>query len=206
MPIYVDESGALSAGAMIMSGVEIEEDAARALVDRFRTITGLNGELKGSRISLVERALVLELLERFGGRAHICVIERSAVGKEPLPRDFDVYVALLAQLVQDWLPETGGCAHFVIDEGRYDALLLEKVRADIAELLRNCGSAHMVNSRRSPGVQIADVVANSFFNLAILSGRAARIQQIVEPFLASRILRVAPLRIALAPSPPVHLA
>jgi len=201
MPIYVDESGGLSAGAMTMAGVEIEEDAARALVARFRAITGLRGELKGSRIDLVQRALVLELLERFGGRARICTINRSQLGQRVQPRDFDVYVALLTQLVDDCLPETGGCAKFVIDAGRYDALVLEKVRADVAATLEICGSADMIESHRSPGIQIADVVANCFFNLAIVSGRAARIQQIVAPFLLSHILREAPLRAQLAPSP-----
>jgi hypothetical protein len=201
MPIYVDESGGLPVGAMVMAGVKIEEDAAGDMLARFRAITGLHGELKGSRIDLVEKALVFELLERFGGRARICILKRSAAGEGILPRDLDVYVALLSQLVDDWLPETGGCARFVIDEGRYDALVQEKVRADIAALLQNCGSAHMINSRRSPGVQVADVVANCFFNMAIVSGRAARIQQIVAPFVESRILQSAPLRARLAHGP-----
>jgi hypothetical protein len=201
MPIYVDESGGLPVGAMVMAGVKIEEDAAGDMLARFRAITGLHGELKGSRIDLVEKALVFELLERFGGRARICILKRSAAGEGILPRDLDVYVALLSQLVDDWLPETGGCARFVIDEGRYDALVQEKVRADIAALLQNCGSAHMINSRRSPGVQVADVVANCFFNMAIVSGRAARIQQIVAPFVESRILQSVPLRARLARGP-----
>jgi hypothetical protein len=198
MPIYVDESGGLSAGAMTMAGVEIEEDDARRLLERFRAITGLHGELKGSRIDLVQRALVLELLERFGGRARICVVRRAAMGVGTvLPRDLDVYVALLRQLVDDWLPETGGCASFIIDTGRYDDLVLERVRADVASLLESCGTAQMVDSRRSPGVQITDVVANCFFNLAIVSGRAGRIERIVAPFLESHILRVSPLRAVL---------
>src|ERR1700740_2555995 len=102
LPIYIDESGGLSAGAMTMAGVEMEEGAAHDLLQRFRAITGLHGELKGSRIDLVERALVLELLERFGGRACICVVERAALGPQPVLRDLDVYVALLTQLVGEW--------------------------------------------------------------------------------------------------------
>ncbi|HEX7855749.1 MAG TPA: DUF3800 domain-containing protein [Sphingobium sp.] len=195
MPIYIDESGGLSAGAMTMAGVEMEEGAAHDLLQRFRAITGLHGELKGSRIDLVERALVLELLERFGGRARICVVERTALGPQPMLRDLDVYVALLTQLVGEWLPEAGGCARFVIDEGRYDLLVQEQVRLGVARLLESCGAANMVDSRTSAGVQVADVVANCFFNLAVHSSRAAPIQRIVAPFLESHILRSSPLRL-----------
>lgn len=183
---------------MIMAGVAIEAAAAEKLLQRFRTVTGLRGELKGSRIDPIERALFFELLDRFGGRARVCVVKAEPGGSGALPRDFDVYVALLTQLVEEWLPEAealdGDCARFVIDAGRYDALVLEGVRRDVARLLRACGSATMVDSRRSPGVQIADVVANSFYNLAIGSGRAERIRQIVEPFLASAVLRQSRLR------------
>lgn len=194
MSIYVDESGGLSAGAMIMAGVEIEAAAAEQLLQRFRAVTGLHGELKGSRIDLVERALFFELLDRFGGQARVCVALERKGAPGQRPHDFDLYVALLTQLVDDWLPEAADCTGFVIDGGRYDALVLESVRRDIAHLLDTCGSATMVDSRRSPGVQIADVVANSVYNIATQSGRAERIQRIVDPFQASGLLKIGRLR------------
>lgn len=193
MPIYVDESGGLSAGAMTMAGVSIAQDDAERLLRRFKAITGLRGELKGSRIDLVQRALFFELLERFGGRARICIAQTDLLPTIGRPSDFDVYVALLGQLVDDWLPETGGCANFIVDEGRYDALVLEKVRRDIAAMLANFGTASLANSARCPGVQIADVIANSYYNLAIQSGRSHRIAAIVEPFVQSHVLRSRPL-------------
>lgn len=199
MPIYVDESGSLPAGAMTMAGVSIEADAAEALLRRFRTLTGLRGELKGSRTGPVERALFFELLDRFGGRARVCVARDAQPGQRP--DDFDVYVALLSQLVGDWLPDSGDCASFVIDAGRYHALVLESVRQDVARLLARCGSARLVDSRRSPGVQIADVVANSLYNLAIDSARAGRIRAILEPFEAAGVIRADDLRDVPPPKP-----
>jgi len=194
LPIYIDESGGLSAGAMTMAGVEIAEEDADRLLRRFKAVTGLRGELKGSRIDLVQRALFFELLERFHGRARICVLHTELLGAaEDRPTDFEAYVALMKQLVGDWLPETGGCASFIVDEGRYSALVLEDVRLDIAAMLANFGTAHMENSARCPGIQIADVIANSYFNLAIQSGRSHRIAAIVEPFVQSHILRSRPL-------------
>jgi len=199
MPIYVDESGSLPAGAMIMAGVNIESDAAERLLSRFRAVTGLRGELKGSRIGLIERAYFFELLHRFGGEARICVLQddKSRLGRRP--EDLDVYVALLTQLVDDWLPDADNCLSVIIDTGRYDALVIEAVRRDVARLLSSCGTAQMIDSRRSAGVQIADVVANSFYNIAIGSGRSARIETIVEPFLAGGLLSVSHLRDRPAP-------
>ena len=107
--------------------------------------------------------------------------------------DFDIYVGLLKQLVADWLPETGGCANFIVDEGRYSALVLEQVRLDITAMLASFGTASMENSARCPGIQIADVIANSYYNLAIHSGRSRRIAAIVEPFVQAHILRSRPL-------------
>ena len=193
MPVYVDESGGVSAGAMTMAGVEISEDNADRLLHRFRAVTGLRGELKGSRIDLVQRALFFELLERFNGRARILVASPVTLQSPGHFSDFDVYVGLLKQLVEDWLPETGGCASFIVDEGRYSALVLEQVRLDITALLANCGAARMENSARTPGIQIADVIANSYYNLAIHSGRSHRIAAIVEPFVQAHILRSRPL-------------
>ena len=107
MPIYVDESGSLPAGAMIMAGVEIEADAALQLLDRFKSVTGLRGELKGSRIALIERAFFFELFQRFGGRAQVCIMHDDTQRSGPRPNDIDVYVALLTQLVNEWTPIAG---------------------------------------------------------------------------------------------------
>ena len=53
MTIYCDESGGLNAGAMTFSAVMLTPKAAADIHARFRGVTGLRGELKGSRISLV---------------------------------------------------------------------------------------------------------------------------------------------------------
>lgn len=194
MPIYVDESGSLPAGAMIMAGVEIGAEAALQLLDRFKSVTGLRGEMKGSRIALIERAFFFELFQRFGGRAQVCIVHEDPKRSGPRPDDIDVYVALLTQLVNEWTPIAGECANVIIDAGRYDVMALEVVRLNVEKLLASCGSAQMIESHRSAGVQIADVIANSFFNIAIQSGRSDKIRTIVEPFIAADFIRITDLR------------
>ena len=88
MTIYCDESGGLNAGAMTFAAVMLSSEAAAAIHARFRAVTGLRGELKGSRISLTERAYLLELFDRAGGRAWVAVARRETLappsdGKPP---------------------------------------------------------------------------------------------------------------------------
>lgn len=208
MNIYCDESGGIPAGVMTLAAVAIPAEGADGLLRRFRAVSGLRGELKGSRIGLTERALFFELFERFGGRALVGEAHRDAL-PPPAPgerdRDLRVYAALLEDVIGALLPETGGCAQVVIDDGRYDQATLALVRADIAALVGPCGAARLEDSRRSSGVQIADVVANSLYNLSTPGPRADRIATILDPFLAAGLVRRRPLaadRISrAAPSP-----
>jgi hypothetical protein len=197
MTIYCDESGGLNTGVMTFSAVMLTPQVAAEIHTRFRSVTGLRGELKGSRISIVERAWLLELFDRAGGRAWVAVAKRDTLAKNPggtLPSDLALYAALLDSAIGHWLPETGGvCTDVVIDDGRYDPTILAHVREDIQTGLGQWGRASLADSQRSDGVQIADVVANSLFNVTIGSPRADRIQRIIDPMLASKAIRVAEL-------------
>ena len=197
MTIYCDESGGLNAGAMTFSAVMLTPQAATEIHARFRSVTGLRGELKGSRISIVERAYLLELFDRAGGRAWVAVSQRDTLATNAdgsLPSDLALYGALLNSAVGHWLPETGGvCTDVVIDDGRYDPKILSHVREEIQAGLGQWGRASLADSKRSDGVQIADVIANSLFNIAVKSPRAPRIGRIIEPMLASKAIRVAEL-------------
>ena len=198
MTIYCDESGGLNAGAMTFSAVMLTPQAAAEIHERFRGVTGLRGELKGSRISIVERAYLLELFDRAGGRAWVAVASRDKLAQNPggtLPSDLALYAALLNLAIGHWLPETGGvCTDVVIDDGRYDPKILAEVREEIQAGLGQWGRASLADSRRSDGVQIADVIANSLFNITVGSQRAHRIQRILDPMLASKAIRIAELK------------
>ena len=182
---------------MTFSAVMLAPAAATEIHERFRGVTGLRGELKGSRISIVERAYLLELFDRAGGRAWVAVASRDKLAQNPggtLPSDLALYAGLLNLAIGRWLPETGGvCTDVVIDDGRYDPKILAEVREEIQAGLGQWGRASLADSRRSDGVQIADVIANSLFNITVGSQRAHRIQRILDPMLASKAIRIAEL-------------
>jgi Protein of unknown function (DUF3800) len=197
MPIYCDESGGVGRGVMAMAAVLIDEDKAELLLERFREVTCLKSELKGSRIDLAERALFFELYEQSGARAIVSMAIsalKPGEGQDRGRHDIDIYAQLMDDSIGALLPASGGCANVVMDTGRYDEGILSLIRKDIAALVGPWNGAKMEESHQLAGLQIADVIANSFFNRALVTPRQARLAAIVQPFLNNgRIeLRVLP--------------
>lgn len=194
MPIFCDESGAPATGAMTLAAVAISDEGAEALLTRFRAVTGLHGELKGSRIDLVERAFVFELLERFDGRAVVSVAHPvNHAGESAGQLDLATYTALLIDAIDAHLDKAPGAVTALIDDGRYAPLTLAHIRDEIEKLIDGHDPdswAQLRDSRRTAGIQIADVVANSAWNVAIGGMRSARIAAIMEPFIANGIVKV----------------
>jgi hypothetical protein len=178
---------------MTLAAVAITADAATDLLAHFRKATGLTGELKGSRIDLDERTKFFDLLVKAEARA-IVGVAISALHPEPGTdrgdHDQAVYTALIEDVLGAWLPESGGCVKIVLDDGRYDALTMAGMRADVVAMLGSFGTARMEVSHREAGVQIADVIANSFFNRALPSERQERFGALLAPHLESGRLRM----------------
>lgn len=169
---------------MAMAAIAISPADAGAVLARFRAVTGLRGELKGSRITTTERALFFEILAQRDVHGWVAVADgpRLTAAKAAGTSDLELYSDLLERTVAAFIPTSGGaCADIVIDEGRYDPAILSRVRSDVQAALGQWGSASLADSRRCAGVQIADVVANSVFNIAAASPRTARINAIVAP-------------------------
>ena len=94
MTLYCDESGGLSAGAMTMAGIALSDDDATAVVARFRAVTGLRGELKGSRISSTERALLFEILAQRNARGWVAIADGPRLTAARGAGNSDLYLSL----------------------------------------------------------------------------------------------------------------
>ena len=193
MTIYCDESGGAGAGVIVIAAVSLPGSLADDLLHRVRGVISLRGELKGSRISMAERAFVVELLARSGARAIVVqALTRDLAAHTPdgrPPTDLQIYAALLEHVVDAWLPETGGCVELIIDDGRYDERLNSMLRDDVQRSLGQWGKASLADSRRSAGVQFADVLANSFFQMATGSQRSQALETLMAPFLENGAIR-----------------
>lgn len=178
---------------MTLAAVHIAPDVADQLVTDFRLATGLLSELKGSRIDLVERALFFTLFAQAGGKAIVGVAIsalKPAAGEDCGNLDQLVYAALLNDCIGAAILEEDGCAAVIIDDGRYHALALDHIRSDIAFMIGPCGEAKLELSHRSSGLQIADVIANTFFNRALVTARQGHMAEIVAPFLENGAIKM----------------
>lgn len=177
-----------------MAGVSLPAAAADAVLTRVRDVLGLRGELKGSRISLAERAFVVELVMRMGARAIVVSAKHHDINPAHQPpeqrlSDLAIYAMLLERLVDAWLPLTGGCVELIIDDGRYDPRITAHLRDDVQTHLGQWGKASLVDSHRSSGVQIADVIANSHFQIATGARFAHRVTALLAPFHQNGAIR-----------------
>jgi hypothetical protein len=178
---------------MTLAALSISAEAADNVVARFRQITGLKGELKGSRIDLTERALLFELLEP--GDWHATVgIAISALKPEPGgdrgDHDIAIYSALLDDVIESMVEARPDCSDVIIDDGRYGMETLALVRNSVGRLVGPLGTASLAISHTLAGLQLADVIANSFFNRALVSNRQARMAAVVAPFLESSKIKL----------------
>ena len=194
MPIYCDESGGVGRGVMTLAALSIESDAADAVLARFREVTGLSGELKGSRIDLAERALLFEILEPANWHATVGIAISALKPDHGVDRgdhDAEIYCALLDDVIGSMLPDGApDCTQVIIDDGRYGEATLALVRNSVGRLVGPLGSASLAMSHTLAGLQIADVIANSFFNRALVTERQARMAAIVAPYLESGKVRL----------------
>lgn len=188
MPIYCDESGGIGRGVMTLAAVLIDDDDADSILLQYRNLTGLTGELKGSRIDLNDRAIFFGLLAASEAKTEVG-IAISALKPEPGEdrgtHDIEIYAQLMNDTVGKLLPGGGACTSVVMDTGRYDDRILAEVRSDIAALIGPWNGAQMAESHRMAGLQIADVIANSFFNRALVTERQSKMAAMVQPFLDS---------------------
>jgi Protein of unknown function (DUF3800) len=188
MPIYCDESGGIGRGVMTLAAVSIDELAAENLLAQFRIATGLIGELKGSRIDLPERAMVFDLLAQTGAQIAVSIAIsalKPGPGGDRGVHDAEIYAQLMTDAVGALLPAGGECVSVIMDAGRYDDKILGNVQRDIAALVGPWNGVQLVESHILAGLQIADVIANSFFNRAFVTSRQPRFTEIVQPFLDS---------------------
>ena len=179
---------------MTLAAVSIDASVAERVLARFRDITGLSGELKGSRIDLAERALLFELLDPGDWYATVGIALSSLKprpGEDRGDHDIAIYSALLDDVIASMLDSRGpNCSDVIIDDGRYGVETLALVRNSVGRLVGPLGTARLAVSHILAGLQLADVIANSFFNRALVTERQARMAAIVQPFLDSEKIKL----------------
>lgn len=201
--VFCDESGGSDAAnaVFLTAAVAISTADATRLLKSFRKASGVTGEVKGHRLAFEERAVFVDLLAKQSGTVSAivtCCSRLDAVGgwaMGALP-EVVLYRHLLAEACLA-LPNLDAVGHLTVtpDRPRYKKAQAEPVRAD---LTRTVAARHPTakvavgfgDSAELPGLQVADVVANSVFQSLVPSAATEAVAQLLAPLIARGILNV----------------
>jgi hypothetical protein len=173
--IYCDESGGFDKDkhSLIVSAIRITFGDAARLMKQFRKATKLSDEIKGGLLSEKERSLFFDMLgdiEYFG--AAVGCHKTSDAGSV-LPKSFperDIYQHMLMEACSPLIDMAVPTAKISADGGRYSRqMYLQMATAVEAKMSTESLTAKVefIRSEDSPGVQIADIVANTVYKATV---------------------------------------
>lgn len=200
--VFLDESGGADAAndTFLAAAIAIAPHDAARLLRSYRKATKTTGEVHGHQLDRRQRGIFLDLLGREAVAVVVACQRRERLGgwaMAELP-EVDLYGHLLAEACTA-LPGFGdaGPLTAVLDRPRYAAVYLPAIRARlIATLAPRHGlrvAVEIGDSQADPGLQVADVVANSVFQML---GGTGTTGDLLRPLLVSGRLAIAPLRMA----------
>lgn len=200
--VFLDESGGADAAnnTFLAAAVAIAPHDAARLLRSYRKATKTTGEVHGHQLDRRQRTIFLDLLAREAASVVVVCQRRERLGgwaMSELP-EVDLYGHLLAEACAA-LPGFGSAGPLtaVLDRPRYAGAYLPAIRARLAATLalRHGGRVAVAigDSRADAGLQAADVVANSVFQML---GGTGTTGDLLQPLLASGRLAIAPLHMA----------
>ncbi len=202
MGIFCDESGGSdpSNNAFVVVAVAMAPSDATRLIKSFRKATGVVGEVKGHGLALPQRRVFFELLLQEADALSAAVASRRSepVGgwaMRALP-EVVLYEHLLAEALTS-LPRLGAARHLTLtlDRPRYKKAQLHAVRSRLCEVVRarhgTPADIGFGDSAGSAGLQMADVIANSVFQM----GRSPAVADLVAPVVECGRLLLRPVRL-----------
>ena len=205
--IFCDESGGSDHAntAFLAAAVAIVPDDARQLIRSFHKATKIKGEIKGHRLTPAHRTIFFDLLAK---RADVISIVVTCSRLDPsggwamgsLP-EVELYSHLLAEACVA-LPDLAIASHLTVtpDGGRYKKVQLDPVRQHITKAVTARHPHARVNfgfgdSATLPGLQVADVIANSAFQSLGTTATAATARSLLKPLISRGSLLIQGVRL-----------
>lgn len=204
--VYCDESGGSDAAnaTFLCAAVSILPADAQRLMKDFRKATGIAGEVKGHRLQAEHRAIFFDLLVRRADSASAVVtcsrgdpLGGWAMGELP---EVGLYRHLLAEACIA-VPDLDIAGHLTVtpDGGRYKKAQLGTVRDHLARAVMARHPLARVHvefgvSGTIPGLQVADVIANSVFQSLGTRATAETARLFLAPLAATGRLTITGIR------------
>jgi hypothetical protein len=193
--IFTDESGGSDRGVFLVSAIQISPLAADRLIRTFRHKTKNQNEIKGQKLHPEQRRLFFGLLgrETDAYAVSIACSRITTLGGWAMS-NMDEHVLWSALTVESCLGLPGGVQRINVttDGGKYSHRVLDGCRLSMVEAMkrhRPDARVHMTysESHASAGVQVADVIANTVFQLKNHGNTPAAdlARELLQPLLTS---------------------
>lgn len=191
--IFCDESGGSDRAntTFLTAAVAIVPADAERLIRRFRSAAKIKGEVKGTQLTLKQRTLFFELLAKRTEIVSAIVTctrnDRRGGWAMGALREVDLYSHLLTEACIA-LPGLNTTRHLTItpDEGRFKKAELSRVGEQLTRIVADRHSQVAVNvgfaKSDLPGLQVADVIANTVFQTFGSLQAASAALQLLAPF------------------------
>lgn len=205
--IFCDESGGSDGAntAFLAAAVAILPADAQRLVKSFRKATRIGGEIKGHRLTPEQRSIFFDLLtKRVEVVSAVMTCSRLDLrggwAMSSLP-EVTLYSHLLAEACVA-LPGLTTASHLAVtpDGGRYKKMQLDPVRRHLSQVLaaqhpHTKISVGFNDSTALPGLQVADVIANSVFHSLGTTASAEATKRLLAPLTARGSLLIHSVRL-----------
>lgn len=175
MHIFCDESGGSDPAndVFLVTAVVVAPHYAKTLMHRFRKATGIGGEIKGHRLTLQQRRQFFDGLARVGDALTVSTTcsRTDLVGGWAMGAmdEADLRTALIVESCAALPIAAGASVGITVDGGRYKKQVLDRLIPVATGALEShfAGTRFAMQydgSERVPGLQVADIVANTLFH------------------------------------------
>ncbi|PDS68911.1 DUF3800 domain-containing protein [Rhizobium phaseoli] len=170
MKIFCDESGGFDGDkhSLLVAAVRVTEHDAARIMKQFRKAIGATNEVKGGLLTDGDRAKFFDML---AASEHLGVVvtcgKTSSLGSI-VARSHSEHHVLEEMITEACSPliDASGSSHVISDGGRYSRQIYDQISENLGHRLSRSGVPVRVDFVRSdvtPGVQIADIVANTLY-------------------------------------------
>lgn len=172
MDIYCDESGGFDGEkhSLLIAAVNISSHDAGRVMKQFRKSTKIGDEIKGGLLSPAHRRRFFDMLREVDNFAAAVTCNRSTslgawVANNNMERD--VYEHMLVEACSYVPQTTARQINVIADGGRYSRAVLDNMSSSASNKLDQRFNVktviHFEPSEKTPGIQIADIVANTIY-------------------------------------------
>ena len=191
--IFCDESGGMEADkhSFIVTAVSIAPHDATRLMKTFKKAIKAKDEPKGSLLSIPQRTIMFDLLAKEAEHSAVAVTcsKHTPFGKWVGGTfcERDVYAAMLAETCLKMPHDNPKIVNVVADSGRYSGKITPEVKEAVTSALAPHRAWQMniafADSRQHPGIQIADIVGNTIYQLLQDGHNAILSSDLLHPLL-----------------------